>query len=330
MAAVAVSGLDGSTHVHKSTKYTVFNPIYQIFKAFFWILSKLSHGILKWCGKNKRKHDHHNASLYLLVCGLLLLVPALSTCNTPVTVAVKAQHYVDDIEDPFGILSGKTQLNFLGYGYTVVFARIVKDGRAQIFKPVYKTTIRRISNSWHTRLIAKTLLLLLLLSGDVHLNPGPISQQAGYATLQNITQMQSLSPVTELLQPVITITIPQLTRASVLPGGVCIDGTAADAAHDGRIAGEDYHQQDCLEEAWMGEQTHSTIVTGINAPDCQESTGATELLTQRPTLRPGGSAVNTAPCHPAHIVSSAATEFEQSRDVAFDTGVSPEARDCAY
>lgn len=259
------------------------------------------------------------------MCGILLLVPALSTCNTPGTAANKLQYCVDNVaDDSFGLLTGKTQLNFLGYGSVAIFAQVLKDGQAQILKPSCKTTLRRMNDSWCIRYTAKMLLLLILLSGDVHLNPGPIFQQVEcLRTTKDFTPTQILSPVNDSLQPALTpLTILQLTWAPVPPGGV--DGVGAGAASGGRAVEVTSHRQDGLEEVRTGEQFHSTIVAGANPPDSQESTCAMEAarLTQQPALYPGGSAANSELCHP--------TQPEHSKDVVIDTGVSLEAHGYAH
>ncbi len=295
MAALAAGGLAGSTRMQKSINRTIFNPTPSISLG---ILNKRSNGALNQYGKNWKKFDHYNTSLHLLVCGVLLLVPALSTCNTPGT-ADKAQYCVDNIaDDPFGILLGRTQLNFLGYGSIAIFAQVLRDGRAQIPKSPYKTTLRRMNESWRTRHTAKILLLLLLLSGDVHLNPGPIFQQAQcLATTNDITPTQILSPVIELIQPASAPVLQPTPWAPVLPGGVCVDGVGTGAASGGRAVKVASHRLYGLEEARTGEQIHSAAVAGVNPPDSQEPTCAMEAAMLTRQQAPRGSAIDSALCH---------------------------------
>ena len=76
-------------------------------------------------------------------------------------------------EDPVGLLSEKLRINFCGPGYIAIFSFLLKDGRD--FATGSERGARQGEVSWRT---AKIVFFLLLLSGDVHLNPGPTPQLA--------------------------------------------------------------------------------------------------------------------------------------------------------
>lgn len=106
-AAPVLSGLEGSTHVlefYKSCKITVLNLFCLILKVIIWPLNNLQHGIMKQSCKSKCKYEQSNAGMYLITCGVLVLMPVLLTHNPPKTVATKA-HRIN--VDPLGILLGK-------------------------------------------------------------------------------------------------------------------------------------------------------------------------------------------------------------------------------
>lgn len=102
-AAPALSGLEGFTHVQE---------FYKSLKViFFGFLNNFQYGILKQSCKSKikGKRDQSKTSLYLIICGILILMLVLLTYNAPKTLAVKA-HCIT--AEPLGILSEKTQLHF--------------------------------------------------------------------------------------------------------------------------------------------------------------------------------------------------------------------------
>ncbi len=224
-------GSAGSTHELKIPNNAVSNLLCLLLKTLFWVFSKPLHWIIRRRSKDKGILEQSNIGLHLLTCSFLLLcllTPALFICNAPESLVAKAHHSHNITADPLGILTEKTQLNLFGSGYVTLFTRILKDGRAQVFTPARKSPTKRKINPSSTRMI---LILLLLLSGDIHLNPGPLYHSEGNPTVQNIIPLQSeTSAVITTNRPVPRSSTSTQLTLTLVPDGVCHGGDGKGAA----------------------------------------------------------------------------------------------------
>ena len=233
--------------------------------------------------------------------------------NAPESLAAKAHHSHNITADPLGILTEKTQLNLFGFGYVTVFTRILKEGRAQVLTPARKITTRRKANPSS----AKMLLLLLLLSGNVHLNPGPLCHSEVNPTVQNIIPLQT--EPSAVISPIRTVPIGLRTTSTQLtltlvPDGVCHGGDGESTALRSRFAGEDICRRGSVVEEWTGEQASLAAVAGNGETGDQRSTGALgEAMgfLQRPQTYPSVSEGNTEPYNPERVAASDEVTLEQ-------------------
>ena len=294
-----MSGSAGFTHEQNISSIATHNLLYLFFKTLFWLYSKPLHWTIKRCRKHKGKFEQGNIGLYLQTCGVLfgLLLPMFFICNAPESLAAKAHHPHNIIADLLGILTEKPQLNLFGFGYVTVFTRILKEGQAQVFTTARKTTTRWKANTSS----AKMLLLLLLLSGNGHLNPGPLCHSDVNPTVQNIIPLQS--EPSAVISPIKSVLIGQPTTSTELtltlvPDGVCHGEDGASAALGSRLAGEDICRRGSLVEPWMGEQESPAATVGNSETGDHRPTGALgEAIgfLQRPQSYPSASEGNTEP-----------------------------------
>lgn len=106
------------------------------------------------------------SSALLLFCAGLLLLP-----TAHIYVKVKTVQY--DLFEGFQVRPTSSQNKF-GYGHFIIFTIILNYGEARFernTKPDTPYTQRKKKTEW-TKII-KLLSLLILLAGDIHLNPGP-------------------------------------------------------------------------------------------------------------------------------------------------------------
>lgn len=102
--------------------------------------------------------------------------------------------------------------------------RIFNKDRAVVFKPAFKYAVGKRTKNFPS---AKLLLLLLLLSGDVHLNPGPVFQS-------DSEPISVGDAVTIEFQPPVTSTSPQV---ALTLDGVCLGGHGVRSASECWTAG---------------------------------------------------------------------------------------------
>lgn len=227
-------------------------------------------------------------------------------------------HYITD--DPLGILSEKKKLNYFGFGYAAVLSWILRDSQAQVFKFVLKTT-----NKWSSSLSAvKILQLLLLLLGDVHLNPGSLFKSMDNPVVQDIIPLQSEPPAVTGQLVIISMTLSQLTEILMLEA-VRLSRAGVGTAYGSRLDRGDICQWGFSEDTWTGGRASRAIAAGNSVPSCRhwESTGALgpSGLVQQLQLHSLGLEGNTALCCPMKV-TLATVVFDHSKTTGFDTGVS--------
>jgi len=190
MAAAGVSGLGGSTHERKSGHTAAYIVPKQcaigIFK--FWHNAFLYYNN-KCFLKQKRncKHEYDNYTMAVLTtCCILVLMSGLFICDVPTNAGKNTNRAATADQDPFGIWGEKAKLYFFGFGYATIFSHTSAVNEAPAPKRLNQRN--RMSKQRHAPpRVIKTLILLLLLSGDVHLNPGPL-RKADIS--QNIVEQQ--------------------------------------------------------------------------------------------------------------------------------------------
>lgn len=104
LAAGGVSGLAGSTQLQSLAFLTILFPIYQLIKHLYQINKNLKFDPKQY-GLNKQKGSK---VCLCLLCGLLSLIPVVSTCNAADGLSIKTNCNVRCyIKDPIILLSKK-------------------------------------------------------------------------------------------------------------------------------------------------------------------------------------------------------------------------------
>lgn len=207
-----MSGLGGSTNERKSGHIAAYTVSNQLTTGILKFWHNALYDIYKCFLKQKRncKHEYDNYHIAVLAtCCVLALMSVLFICDVPTKAGENTNRAAAD-QDPFGNRGEKAKLYFFGFGYATIFSHTFAANEAQASKRLNQRNCMSKQKHAPPRVI-KTLMLLLLLSGDVHLNPGP---QHKFDVPQHIFEQQYQA--NDLLPEVIVTTnVLSLTKKNV-------------------------------------------------------------------------------------------------------------------